>query len=91
MPEFCFYQKGQHTRTLKRSDTDAALRLTEQGYEKQFEEINAADEEQALARFTDIRKERQIDQQNFLAGGGFMPLIGILATALTTLFAKKKG
>ena len=60
MPEFCFYQKGQRTRALKRSDADAALRLTEQGYEKQFEEINAADEEQALARFADIRKEKQI-------------------------------
>lgn len=91
MPEFCFYQKGQHTRALKRSNADAALRLTEQGYEKQFEEVNAADEEQALARFADIRKERQIDQQNFLAGAGVMPLIGILATAITTIFEKKKG
>ncbi|MGL5455253.1 MAG: hypothetical protein ACRC2A_18315 [Enterobacterales bacterium] len=91
MPEFYFYQKGQHTRTLKRSDADAALRLTEQGYEKQFEEINAADEEQALARFADIRKEKQIDQQNFLAGAGVMPLIGILATAITTILGKKKG
>lgn len=89
MPEFCFYQKGQHTRTVKRSDADAALRLTEQGYEKQFEEINAADEEQALARFADIRKEKQIDQQNFLAGAGVMPLIGIIATAMVALFRKK--
>lgn len=89
MPEFCFYQKGQHTRTVKRSDPDAALRLTEQGYEKQFEEINAADEEQALARFADIRKEKQIDQQNFLAGAGVMPLIGIIATAMVALFRKK--
>lgn len=89
MPEFCFYQKGQRARVLKRSDADAALRLTEQGYEKQFEEINAADEEQALARFADIRKEKQIDQQNFLAGGVAMPLIGILATAITALFRKK--
>ncbi|MFA9594485.1 hypothetical protein [Citrobacter telavivensis] len=89
MPEFCFYQKGQHTRTVKRSDAKTALRLTEQGYEKQFEEINAADEEQALARFADIRKEKQIDQQNFLAGAGVMPLIGIIATAMVALFRKK--
>ena len=89
MPEFCFYQKGQRTRALKRSDADAALRLTEQGYEKQFEEINAVDADQALARFADIRKEKQIDQQNFLAGAGAMPLIGILATAITALFRKK--
>lgn len=89
MPEFCFYQKGQHTRTVKRSDVNTALRLTEQGYEKQFEEINAADEEQALARFADIRKEKQIDQQNFLAGAGVMPLIGIIATAMVALFRKK--
>ncbi|HCL6626319.1 TPA: hypothetical protein N2R15_001007 [Citrobacter amalonaticus] len=89
MPEFCFYQKGQHTRTVKRSDANTALRLTEQGYEKQFEEVNAADEEQALARFADIRKEKQIDQQNFLAGAGVMPLIGIIATAMVALFRKK--
>jgi hypothetical protein len=33
--------------------------LTEQGYEKQFEEVIAANETQALARFADIRGKRK--------------------------------
>jgi hypothetical protein len=64
--------------------------LTEQGYEKQFEEVIAANETQALARFADIRKEKEIDQHNFLAGAIAMPLIGIVTAAATSLLTKKK-
>ena len=59
-------------------------------YEKQFEEVIAANEKQALARFADIRREKEIDQHNFLAGAIAMPLIGVMTAAATSLFKKKK-
>ncbi|WP_249415149.1 MULTISPECIES: hypothetical protein [Enterobacteriaceae] len=89
MPEYCFFKKGQQIIALERSAADGAFQLTEQGYEKQFEEVNAADEKDALARFADIRKEQQIDHHNFLSGAISMPLIGVLAAAFTALFRKK--
>jgi hypothetical protein len=45
-------------------------------------------EESALTRFADIRKNNQIDRSNFLAGAGTMPLIGVLRAAATALFQK---
>jgi len=89
MTEFCFFVKDRQTIVLERADTLRAAQLTQQGYEKQFEEINATDEAQALARFADIRREKQIDQQHFLAGTGAMPLIGIFASVVVSLFRKK--
>ena len=89
MPDYCFFQKVKQTVVLERSDTDGTARLTEQGYEKQFEEVSAIDENQALARFADIRREKRIDQHNFLAGAIAMPLIGILTAVAIKLFRKK--
>ena len=90
MPEYCFFKKDKQTVVLKKSEEQRAVELTEQGYEKQFEEIIAANETQALARFADIRKEKEIDQHNFLAGAIAMPLIGVMTAAATSLFKKKK-
>ncbi|MDU4154055.1 MAG: hypothetical protein E7H83_21175 [Enterobacteriaceae bacterium] len=90
MPEYCFFKKGKHTVALKKSDEQRAFQLTEQGYEKQFEEVIAANEKQALARFADIRREKEIDQNNFLAGAIAMRLIGVMTAAATSLFKKKK-
>ncbi|CAM7662060.1 hypothetical protein PO654_01870 [Phytobacter diazotrophicus] len=90
MPEYCFFKKGKHTVALKKSDEQRAFQLTEQGYEKQFEEVIAANEKQALARFADIRREKEIDQHNFLAGAIAMPLIGVMTAVATSLFKKKK-
>lgn len=89
MPDYCFFQQGKQTVVLERSDTDGTARLTEQGYEKQFEEVSAIDEKHALARFADIRREKRIDQHNFLAGAIAMPLIGILTAVAINLFRKK--
>ena len=50
MPEYCFFKKGKHTVALKKSDEQRAFQLTEQGYEKQFEEVIAANEKQALGK-----------------------------------------
>lgn len=89
MPDYYFFKKDKQTIVLERPDADEAARLTEQGYEKQFEEVSAIDENQALARFADIRREKRIDQHNFLAGAIAMPLIGILTAVAIKLFRKK--
>ncbi|MBS0882007.1 hypothetical protein JK231_15535 [Pantoea sp. JGM49] len=89
MPEYCFYKKRNQIVALQKSDNVRATLLTRQGFEKQFEEVRAADEKAALSRFDDIRKEKRIDQHNFRAGAITMPFIGVL-TAITSLFFRKK-
>lgn len=89
MPDYCFYQKGKHMVVLERTDAPGAMTLSEQGYEKQFEEVSAPDKDRALARFADIRREKEIDQHNFLSGAAGMPIIGLMAAAATALFRKK--
>lgn len=89
MPEYCFYQKGKHIVVLERSDARGALPLSEQGYEKQFEEVSATDQNHALARLADIRREKEIDQHNFISGAATVPFIGLMAAAATKLFCKK--
>ncbi|WP_192033245.1 hypothetical protein IFU02_011530 [Pantoea agglomerans] len=90
MSEYRFYTKGKYTVALERSDVTRAFDLTEQGYKKQFEEVRASDEKQALARFADIRRDKRIDQHNFLAGAATMPLIGVLTAIAFSLFWRKK-
>lgn len=89
MPDYCFYKKGKNTVVVERSDSDSATQLTKQGFEKQFEEIKAPDEKQALARSADIQREKRIDQHNFISGAITMPFIGVL-TAVANLFFRKK-
>jgi len=89
MPEYCFYQKGKHIVVLEKSDVPGALQLSELGYEKQFEEVSATDQNHALARLADIRREKEIDQHNFISGAATMPFIGLMAAAATKLFCKK--
>lgn len=90
MADYFFYTKGKHTVALDSSGVNSAARLTEQGYEKQFEEVHAADEKQALARFAAIRRDQRTDQYNFLAGAATMRLIGVL-TAMATFFSGVKN
>ncbi|WP_244175128.1 hypothetical protein [Pantoea conspicua] len=54
-----------------RKDTAAAERLKADGYQKQFEEINAPDAERALIRLQDIRKDAADLEYGFLTGGIF--------------------
>lgn len=89
MPEFVFFVKGKQTVVLKQSDTDKARQLTQEGYEKQFEEVIAMNEKHALTRFADIRKQKDIDQHNFIAGAGQMPLIGVLTAVANKLIRKR--
>lgn len=93
MPDYRFFKKGKHIVVLETADTDGVLELLEHNYEKQFEEVSATDKERALNRYDDIRREKRIDQHNFLAGAGVMPLIGILTAVVffTEKVARKKS
>lgn len=90
MPDYCFYTKGKQTITLARSDVSRAADLLAQGYKKEVEEVHAASEKQAAARFADIRKNDVINRHNFLAGAGTMPWIGVLTAMAAFLFWRKK-
>jgi len=90
MTDYSFYQKDKQIVVLKSAEVDAASQLVAQGFEKQFEEISATSEKNALARFADIRRDNQIDRENFLAGAGPMPLIGGLTAIITSLVRKKE-
>ncbi|XBS71313.1 hypothetical protein ABK905_10430 [Acerihabitans sp. KWT182] len=89
MPDYCFFKKDKQIAVLERSDMGGASRLAQQGYKKQFEEVNATDEKQALARFEDIRMDKLRDHHNFLSGAGVMPLLGVL-TAFADFLCRKK-
>lgn len=71
MPDFFFFKKGQQLVAADRKDTAAAERLKADGYQKQFEEINAPDAERALIRLQDIRKDAADLEYGFLTGGIF--------------------
>ncbi|EPT6934358.1 hypothetical protein ACVRUG_003968 [Cronobacter malonaticus] len=60
MTTFVFFKKGSQLFALDKADTEKASRLKAKGYEKQFEEIDAALAEQALKRYADIKKEEEI-------------------------------
>ncbi|MGK3142236.1 hypothetical protein [Pantoea sp. C2G6] len=89
MPDYHFYKKGKHVVAIERQEEHETLQYLQQGYEKQFEEIRSASQQDALKRFADIRKGDRIDQRNFLAGAGEMPLIGVLTAIATYLLTKK--
>ncbi|MGP2503774.1 hypothetical protein ACTUSN_20595 [Pantoea ananatis] len=90
MPDYHFYQKGKQIVALERSEENQALKLINQGYEKQFEEVSATSKKSALTRLSNIRTDNRIDKRNFLAGAGTMPLIGILTAAAVFLLRKKQ-
>ncbi len=88
MPEYCFFKKGNHITALERRDIAGASDLTEKGFEKQFEELNAADVKRALARFIDIRKEEQTTTHSFVTGAVFASLLTGLVAVAGWLFIK---
>ena len=75
MPEFCFFKKGQHIAALEKSDAEKAAQLAGEGWEKQFEEVCAADAESALARLADMRKEEVTTERAFITGSVFSSLL----------------
>lgn len=75
MPEFCFFKKGQHIAALERSDAEKAAQLTGNGWEKEFDEVRAADPESTLARLADMRKEEVKTERAFITGSVFSSLL----------------
>jgi len=89
MPDYHFYQKGKQIVALENSEENQAFNLINQGYIKQFEEVSATTKKNALTRLSHIRTDNRIDQRNFLAGAGTMPLIGIMTAVAAFLLRKK--
>ncbi|QGF29540.1 hypothetical protein EE896_22100 (plasmid) [Pantoea eucalypti] len=89
MPDYHFYQKGKQIVALENSEENQAFNLISQGYIKQFEEVSATTKKNALTRLSHIRTDNRIDQRNFLAGAGTMPLIGIMTAVAAFLLRKK--
>ncbi|TDN55670.1 hypothetical protein [Scandinavium goeteborgense] len=90
MPDYHFYKKNKKIVALETSEKDEAFHLMNQGYQKQFEEVNSINRENALTRLADIRRNNRIDHRNFLAGAGTMPLIGVLTAVAVFLLRKKQ-
>ncbi len=75
MTTFVFFKKGSQLFALDKADTEKASRLKAKGYEKQFEEIDAALAEQALKRYADIKKEEEIAPFAWASGAIFQALL----------------
>lgn len=75
MPEFCFFKKGMHIAALERTDAEKSAQLADDGWEKQFEEVHAADAESALARLADMREEEVTTERAFVTGSVFSSLL----------------
>jgi len=86
MPEFVFFKKGNKTTALVKSDAQGAALLLEQGYEKQFEEVLAADSQRALARLADIKKEEEIAPFAWATGAIFCGLLFVIMAVVAYLF-----
>lgn len=78
MPEFYFFKKGNSVKALPKADTEKAAGLIQQGYQKLFEEINAADAAAALARLADIKKEEALTRHAFFTGPVFASVIAVV-------------
>ena len=77
MTDFIFFKKGKQITALEKSDVDGAAQLANQGYEKQFEEIDAPDPEKALLRFADIRNEEVVTEHAFTTGAVFSAISSV--------------
>lgn len=75
MPNYSFFTKAKQIAVLETSDKIGTAQLTRQGFEKQFEEIDAADAECALARFADILSEEIKTEQAFVTGSAFSAIL----------------
>ena len=82
MPTYVFLKKDNRLSVLEKSDIDGAMALQKQGYDKQFEEIDAPDAKHALSRFADIKKDEATTEYAFSTGAAFIALmVGLIAVA----------
>lgn len=75
MPNYSFFTKAKQIAVLETSDEIGTAQLTLQGFEKQFEEIDATDADSALTRFADIRSEEIKTEQAFVTGSAFSAIL----------------
>lgn len=73
--ELHFFRKGEQIAVLERSEAEKTLLLTDQGYEKQYEEIDSPNAEHALARYAGIRKEERTTEHAFITGTLFSTIV----------------
>ena len=74
MPEYCFYRKSKKLAVLERDAVRKAAQLTEDGWEKLFEEVRASDPESALKRLAAIREDEVTTERTYIAGSAFSDL-----------------
>lgn len=89
MPDFVIFKKGKQIAALEKSDADGAVHLIEQGYEKQFEEIDVPSAEQALSRFADIKNDEATTEYAFATGAAFIAFIVVLMAIGDLIFLKQ--
>lgn len=75
MPNYCFFKKDKQVAVMERTDAEKASLLISQGWEKQFEEIDAPSAKKALVRFADLRKEEIETENAFAVGTVFSSLV----------------
>jgi hypothetical protein len=73
--ELLLFKKEKQIAALERTDAEKASLLTSQGWEKQFEEIDAPSAKKALVRFADLRKEEIETENAFVAGSVFSSIV----------------
>jgi len=85
MPEFFFFRKGNTVKALPKSDLQGATQLKQQGYQKLFEEVNARDEQRALARLADIKKEEEMTVHAFMTWPVVVSLVALVCFVIAWL------
>ena len=78
MSEFCFYKKDNNIIAIESIDTERVTLLVKEGWEKLYEEVQAADAESALLRLADIRKEEDLTEHAFITGSVFSGLLSAI-------------
>lgn len=75
MNNYAFFMKSEKVIAIVKSNEQEAQKLIAAGYEKQFEEVEAASTEKALERFANIRGE---EIKNIYALTGSDILLGMV-------------
>ena len=78
MAIYFFYTKSGNVIAVAKG-TSACEEWLQQGYQKEFEEVEAATPQAALKRFHDIRAEQDKNQWAFTTGPIFFGLITLVA------------
>ena len=75
IPEFCFFEKGNHIAVTDTQDVEKAAQRAAEDWKKCFEEVNAVDAESALRRLADLRQQTVTTEHAFITGSVFSSLL----------------